>query len=215
MIVPVVVSHAVGGWTGPCCSDELYACRPDLLGVADFVPRFTMLHLDLSRTRDDVLRSIGADPFAVATLWALRESRNGDAMLRQFEAYADVLRAMLERPHGRDEACQFLSYTLAASNGFTAQRLVDAVQRVVPEMEQLSMTIAEQLREEGRQQGIARGLEQGLEKGLEQGMSWDRNRQAQMLATLLTQRFGPLPARQYSGSSMPRPSSSKPSPTRS
>jgi predicted transposase/invertase (TIGR01784 family) len=182
-IVPVVVSHAVGGWRRPRSFDDMFTCRPDSLGIADHVPRFTMLHLDVTQTNNAELRSFGADAFAVATLWALREARNGESLLIQFESFADVLRAMVAGPNGRDEAHTWLRYILLVSSEVTAEALIAAVLQHAPQLEELTMTAAEQLRQEGREQGIEQGIEQGHHRG-----------QVELLAWQLTQRFGPIPA---------------------
>jgi hypothetical protein len=137
------------------------------LGVVEHVPRFTMLLLDLAHTDDRELRSIEVDAFGVATLWALRESRNGTPLIDQFADYADILRAMAVGPHGRDDCHTWLRYILDVADDAVAEQLIAA---------EIAMTAAENLREEGREQG--------------------RRNQIAMLAALLTQRFGPIPAAQ-------------------
>jgi hypothetical protein len=178
-ILPVLVSHAVGGWKRPRCFDDMFTCRPDELGIAEYVPRFTMLHLDLSIASNAELRSIGSDPFAIATLWALRDARTPGALLAQFDEFTDVLRAMVAEPNGRDDSHTWLRYILIVAPGITAETLIDTVHQHAPELEESTVTAADLLRKEGR----AQGLEQGRRRG-----------QVETLASLLTQRFGPIPA---------------------
>jgi hypothetical protein len=175
-VVSVVVSHAVGGWTGPRSLDDVLSDPPESLGVVGHVPRFTMLLLDLADAADHELRSIEVDAFGVATLWALRESRNGTALIDQFADYADILRAMAAGPHGRDDCHTWLRYILDVADDAMAEQLVAAVHQYTPELEEIAMTAAEKLRQEGREQG--------------------RRNQIAMLVVLLTQRFGPIPAAQ-------------------
>jgi hypothetical protein len=174
-VLSVVVSHAIGGWKRPRCYDDMFTCRPDSLGIAEYVPRFTMLHLDLSVTSNADLRSIGSDPFAIATLWALRDARTTGALLAQFDEFADVLRAMIAAPNGRDDAHTWLRYILIVAPGITAETLTETVHQHAPELEEPTVTAADLLRQEGREQGRRRG-------------------HVEMLTTLLTQRFGPIPA---------------------
>ena len=102
-------------------------CGLERLGIAPFMPRFTMLHLDLMLASDADLRALGSDPFAVATRWALRESRNGRALIEQLPNFADVVRAMPNRPGGRDESQAWSRDIQLAAPEITARDLLAAI----------------------------------------------------------------------------------------
>jgi predicted transposase/invertase (TIGR01784 family) len=69
----------------------------------------------------------------------------------------------------------FLHYVLQAGNTGDPRNFIEQLARRLPDYEEKTMTIAEELEriglEKGRLEGRSEGLEEGLEKGLEKGRS--------------------------------------------
>ena len=117
-ILPVLVSHAEGGWTGPVRLAELFGAvvttHPEW---APFIPDFDVVHEDLHQRDDASLRDANLHPGVVMALVALRDARRAD-ILATLRRYMAELRAVAE-----------LRETLALF-----RQLVKYLAQVVPEL---------------------------------------------------------------------------------
>jgi hypothetical protein len=59
LIVPVLLSHTVGGWRTSCRLDEMFAVAPAQVGLARYLPRFDLLLVDLTAVERDELLAWG------------------------------------------------------------------------------------------------------------------------------------------------------------
>jgi predicted transposase YdaD len=155
-IIPILVSHADGGWAGPSRFADLFG---DTLArhreLAAFVPDFVAVIEDLQQRDDVSLDVVALQPGVVMTLVALRDARRAHivASLRRHMRELRALAAM------RDAVMlleQLVTYLLA-----TAQDLPLTDFRAIlaeASAEATLPTIAEELRNEGRAEGRAEGL---------------------------------------------------------
>ena len=155
-IIPILVSHADGGWTGPLRFSDLFgdtlARFPEL---ADFVPDFVAVLEDLQQRDDASLRAVALQPGVVLTLVALRDGRRADVVaslrkhMRELRALADLRDAVMLLE-------QLVTYLLTTAQDL---RLAD-FHAILTEVsaEDVLPTIAEELRNQGRIEGRAEGL---------------------------------------------------------
>jgi predicted transposase YdaD len=183
LIIPVVVSHAPDGWTGPTTFGELFDPHPESVpGLAALVPSFSLIVHDLAHLSDEDLHEWALAAFPKLSLWLLRDGRDGPRLLRNFEQWVDALREVLHAPHGLEAVAQLLRYIALVCGGMQFEKFREKIREQVPEAEEVAMTIAEQLRKEGMEKGRKEGRQEGRQESL-----------VRMLGKQLTLKFGELP----------------------
>lgn len=111
LIIPVVVSHAPGGWTAPRNLHELIQPSPaSFEGVSQLVPSFTMLVVDLAHLTNEDLKARELSAFPKLTLWALRDARDAHELLNNIQYWAKEFGELLESPSGHDAVRRILRY---------------------------------------------------------------------------------------------------------
>jgi hypothetical protein len=174
-ILPVVLHHGTKPWRGPRDLRSLISLDGLPTEIAAMQPDFEFQLDDLSALDDQALQARRMSVRALLPmlhLQCMRKNPDTGALLLSWRA---LYRRLLVTPGGRSIAHLLVSYTAAVSND-EPERLRRAFRQIEPAMETDYMTTAEQL--------IQRGLERGLQQGAAQG--------ANLLLTILEQRFGPL-----------------------
>ena len=175
LIIPVVVSHAPGGWTAPRSLRDMFGPDASTGPLADFRPWFRIIVEDLSTLSNDDL--VARVPALVPRLtwWMLRDARDPPRLLANVATWA----ADLEAATRRDPATldQLLRYLTIITDRFSLEQVHAKLTQHSPRTAEAAMTAGEELIQQGLQQGLRQGLQQGL---------------AGTLHKLLVQRFGPL-----------------------
>jgi len=165
-VLPLVLHHGQRPWSGP---RELRALL-DLDGLPEQVarhqPAFTFALDDLTAPENEDLPARGLSVRTLLPLLHLQWLRRRADTAALLLAWRALFRALLASPGGRAIAQRLVSYVAAVSPD-DRDRLRLAYRDIEPKMETTYMTVAEQ---------------------------WMRQGRAQILLTLLEQRFGPLHA---------------------
>lgn len=172
VILPGLVTHAPGGWTGATTLSELIVPTPSSIqGLAPLVLDHSMLVLDLAGLDDAKLRGWAFDAFSTLALVMLRDGRDSERLRADFARWRDVFLEVLSAPNGADAVAQVLRYIAVVTGDMHFQDFRATIASQLPEAEEITMTVAQELRQEGRQEG--RQVER-----------------AEMLVKLLTLKFG-------------------------
>jgi predicted transposase YdaD len=186
VILTIVISNAEGGWKGPLSFHDLCEPHPaSIPGIADLVPQFTLALVDLSRVSNEELVAWALDAFPKAVLFALRDVRDPEKLLRGLEHWGALVAEASRAPSGMDALRQLMRYIALASPRLNIQDFRDKIREYLPTAETELMTIYEQALQEGREQGRAQGREQGREQGRHET-------QVSILTKQLTLKFGEL-----------------------
>jgi len=172
LVLPIVISHAPGGWTAPRDMNALFAPHPTSLpGVEPHVPSFEFILDDLSSLTNEDIKRRAIALFPRVVLWLLRDARDGERLLQNFADLGRAFFAAVHEPSGMSALMQVFRYLALVADDFHFTALRDTLQREVPMSDRPYMTHAERLRGEGRAEA-----------------------RAEVLSKLLTLKFGPLPA---------------------
>lgn len=179
LILPAVVSHAPGSWTGPRSLHALIQPPPtSISGLAPLVLDYSMLVLDLIEADDAKLRDWALGAFPKLALVVLRDGRDPQRLRRDFNHWRDTFREVLRAPNGAEAVTQVLRYVALVTGDMHFEEFRATIREQLPEAGEIAMTIAEQLRQEGLQQGLQQGRQQ---------------ERAAVLLKQLTLKFGSLP----------------------
>ena len=182
VVLPVVVAHSAQGWTAPRSFHAMFSPSPATTsGLAELVPSFSMLVLDLNTLSNEELAALSLAAFPKLVLWALRDARRKKTLLQNFDRWRGAFMEARRTPYGEAALEQLLRYFEEVVDELYLDELRAKI-RDIPAAEELAMTIAEQMRAEGREQG-----------------------QRELLRKLLTQKFGEIPeslARRIEGASL-------------
>jgi predicted transposase YdaD len=171
IIIPILVSHAEGGWSAPTSFHELFELHPDAIpGLGKLIPSFSLLLRDLSLVDDDELLSFLLLPAASLLLKTLRDSRHHEKLLHGLDKWRTRVREILATPGGREYIEQWLDYIWLVTPDLDFDAFHASILRQLPEAKEVTMTIAEQLQAKGRAEA-----------------------RVQLLTKLMTLKFGPLP----------------------
>ena len=168
-ILPVVLSHAPGGWRGPARLVEL--CRfsdADRGLFAPFVPDFRYFVDDLAKASQlELLADRDLEPAARLVLWILRDARDGDGFVQHAERLFALLEAVVDRGHALDldlvdDAFLYLRIVLPESAAADLTALARAAAPAYPRGAHVAMNSLQKLYEQGRQEGRQEGMAAGL-----------------------------------------------------
>ncbi|HEY6556342.1 MAG TPA: Rpn family recombination-promoting nuclease/putative transposase, partial [Polyangiaceae bacterium] len=201
-IIPLVVHHQDGGWAAGTCFDDLIdPVVRDIAELARFTPRFEFLVDDIGRATDEGIRGRALNAFGTLALLFLRDVRATERFLLRFPLWADLLRRLQRAESGRDALMVLFRYVSMVADQLGVQRFQQVVHKVLPEVEDSLMTIAEEMRLLGLEQGLQQGLQEartiaeemrqlGLKQGLEQGLQQALQSQRALLIEQLRVKFG-------------------------
>jgi predicted transposase YdaD len=155
LIVPAVVSHAPEGWSAPMCFHEMFEPLPETIPhVCPLVPDFSYLLTDLTCTSNEELRRWELPPFAMTVIRYLRDGRHFDQLLENVDEWIGSIERLARGPEQDHAALRQLFRYVALVTGELRFAVFRGIIRWrIPETEELTMTMAEELRAEGRIQG--------------------------------------------------------------
>jgi hypothetical protein len=184
LIIPLVVSHAPGGWTAPVHFHEMFSPSPaSLEGVEQLIPGFTILVEDLAHLTNEQLEARALAAFPELVLRALRDARDVAQLDRNMGDLAKLAGKLLTAPSGIEAVSQILRYVALVCEGLHYEGFCAKLREHLPEAERPAMTVAEELMQKGREVGREEGREVGRTEG-----------QVTLLVRMLTRKFGDLPA---------------------
>ena len=102
VIVPVVVSHAEGGWTASRSMSEL--CGIDRLGlqcVASHVPQLTLLIDDVAAASDEQLRGRAMRELGKLALLLLKHARTDAELVQRLREWMELVVRVWQEPGGQ------------------------------------------------------------------------------------------------------------------
>jgi hypothetical protein len=171
-IVPVVVSHAPGGWRAPVALADAFGVDGETLeALRPHLPLFRMVLDDLSRVTDDELRSRAMSAMGKLALGLLKNARTFDHFFDQMEHWADAMREVLDAPGGFGAQAAVLNYMHRVNSQVPPEQVAERLGRLLGEgAKEAYVSYADQFIQQGRQ---------------ERGRS--------LLRKQLERRFGPLP----------------------
>jgi predicted transposase/invertase (TIGR01784 family) len=182
MIIPVVISHDPLGWTAPTRFHAMF--HPALSTVpelAKFLPSFEIRVEDLIEIDDESLRHWQLQTLAMLTIRMLRDARDGERLRQSLPEWEDLVRQLMRTPEGQRGFEQVLRYILLVAGKVQFDDFCATLREQIPETEQVTMTMAEQLLARGQAKGEAKGRAEGRAEG-----------RAMALTKLMTLKFGPL-----------------------
>lgn len=186
-VIPVLLTHASGGWRAPRKLADVIDFGDDLLRahIEPLLPALEMRLLDDLKTVDDAALDARDMPVrGKLTLAALRDVRDAPDLT---VALRDLAQRMeqLSKADARDLAVRqaVFSYIPAARRRDDLQTITEAVRAVWPNKDEELVTTIQELIDNGEARGEARGEAKGKAEG-----------KADAIGRLLARRFGPLPA---------------------
>ena len=154
LILAIVVSHAVGGWTAPVHLHEMISPSPTSIeGVAPLVPGFRILVDDLAHVSNEELEQRALEAFPELVLRALRDARDSERLNRNVSDLARLASKLIAAPSGIQALSQILHYLTHVCEGLHYEDFRAKLREHLPESERPLMTIAEELTQKGRAEG--------------------------------------------------------------
>jgi predicted transposase YdaD len=190
-VVPVVLSHAEGGWSGPTSMQELYGLPPDVLElVSPHLVSFSFVLDDLTIRTDDELRARAMQEIGRLALLVMRWVRSGPELMARLLEWSDLVRAVWEAPDGRRALGLVIRYMALATEPVTLQDLTTVLVPMLGEgAREVVMTEGQRLINEGRAQGEISGRAKGRAEGRAEGeVSGRAKGRAEALLALLAAR---------------------------
>ena len=178
-IIPIVLSHASGGWKSACPFIDLIDGSESLVeALRPHLPEFAPVHEDLSARSDDDLEAMTLSALSRLVMLLLKHVRDGDVVQR-LPQWVDTFRGAMEGS-GVDALVRGLMHIFECVEDASLEDLRFIDDAVKVQDEELLMTLAEKLRQEGRREGRKEGRKEGQRK---------------LLLKQLQLRFGDLPTR--------------------
>ncbi len=156
-ILPILISHAEGGWTGPLRFSHLFGAsfdaHPELL---QWLPDYELLIEDLHRRDDASLQEAALDPGVLMTLVSLRDAPRKD-IADTLRRYIAELKALARLRDDLDLFSQLVTYLVAVAEHLPFDVLHGIIVEITAHPEDIVPTIAQQFHDKGRAEGRAEG----------------------------------------------------------
>jgi hypothetical protein len=166
-ILGVLVSHISGGWASARSFQQLLGENVMAIpGMADLVPRFSMIVEDLAARSDDDLWARSLGPFQKVALWLLRDSRDPVRLLDGFDAWTPTIMEAGQSRSGSDAMKVLIEYLFEVLDPVYFDLIRAKLRKLGTRSREIAMTIAEYLEEQGRTKGRAEGLMAALRRQL-------------------------------------------------
>lgn len=186
IVIPLVVYHGKTNWRIPSSLGSIlngYDKLPDELKV--YVPNFDYLLYDLSRYSDEEIKGVAQTKIGLTLLRDIF-SPDTEKLLESFFRSVAYLNELEDRQTGVEYFETMIRYILGSSTRLTKkdmEKMIQRIETVFPEGSDMSMTLADILREEGIEIGLEKGMEIGGERAL-----------ADMATRILVGKFKRVPA---------------------
>src|SRR5690606_35725030 len=107
-------------------------CPASIPGLAELVPQFTILLEDLSEADNDELKSWTLAALPKAALFALRDARDPDKLLRDFEHWGALVAEAARAPSGMDAIRQLMRYIAIVSRDLNIDEFRAKIRQYLP-----------------------------------------------------------------------------------
>jgi predicted transposase YdaD len=165
-VIAVLVSHVPGGWTAARAFEDLFDPKVmALAGLAALVPRCSMIVEDLMQLSNDDLAARPLGAFQKLALWLLRDARDSARLLDSFDVWIPAMLELERTRSGRDSLGVLITYMFQVIDPVNEEELHAKIRELGPRIEEVTMTIAEQLHKQGRKKGREEGLKKGRKEG--------------------------------------------------
>jgi predicted transposase YdaD len=187
-VIAMVVHHGPKGWRSSVQLIDLFdlddLTRPAL---APLLPDLRVLVDDLPATTPDTLAARPLTPIARLALLALQQIRGTPDLAATLRRLRPAFEAAAAAPDAAELLSAVLCYVARVRDLPAAELLAVLRDALGPDLENAMTSTYDRLLEQGRQEGRVAGRIEGRVEGQREG-------QARVLITLLTTRFGTLPA---------------------
>ncbi|HLT35043.1 MAG TPA: Rpn family recombination-promoting nuclease/putative transposase, partial [Enhygromyxa sp.] len=110
-VLPLIISHAPGGWTGPRRFGELFEPPAHAVaGLTKLTPQFEVTILDLSKMSNEEIKGRALTVFAQLVLWLLRDGRSSEQLLSNLAHWEAAFVQALRSPFGVAAVARLLRY---------------------------------------------------------------------------------------------------------
>jgi predicted transposase YdaD len=169
-VIAVLVSHVPGGWKTARSFEELFDPKVMAInGLAELVPRFSMIIEDLEQRSNNDLAARPLGAFQKLVLWLLRDARDSTRLLDSFDVWIPTMMKLGRTQSGLDRLEVLFTYMFRVIDPMKLEALRAKIRTLDSRSEEVAMSIPDYLRKEGRKEGLKKGLEKGLKKGREEG----------------------------------------------
>jgi predicted transposase/invertase (TIGR01784 family) len=138
-IIPVVLSHAEGGWKAARSMHELFGMselHAEMLGP--YLPQFRYVLDDLSRRSDEELMARALGALDLLALLLLRHGRDKRDFLQRLVEWAALFRSVWQAEDGREALGTLVRYAALANDTVTMQDLSDTL---VPLLDEAALEV--------------------------------------------------------------------------
>jgi len=173
-ILPVIVYHGHRRWKQRSVADYF---EPLDNTLRNYLPAFDYLLIDLSLLTDERLPTLQSD-YARLTAILLQHSRRKRELIRILDAFADVVRRLVDTPGGQRFVGTDFLY-LSYMKDLTRVELFGIFTHVTTKANTTVMTVAEELMQEGE-----RRAEQRIRSAAEESIRLERTKFIAVMMTL-------------------------------
>ncbi|MFV8751847.1 Rpn family recombination-promoting nuclease/putative transposase [Nannocystaceae bacterium ST9] len=161
-ILPLLISHAPGGWTAARRLDQLFDPDPDF---APFIPSFELQIQDLAHLADDEIKAWSMSACHRLALWMLRDSRATQRLLDILPDWREHLDEAAHTAKGLEMLGVLFHYMMLVDEALSLTEFRAKIHQLAPAANEATMTLVDKLRAEGELQGRAEGKLQGRVEG--------------------------------------------------
>ncbi len=159
IVIPIVLSHAQGGWNAPVEIWDLVDPHPDSLpAVAPHVPRLSIIVHEFSEWSDEEIRRRVLASFPRLALWVLRDARRPERLLTHLRSWAAAFVDAARARNGITALAQLVHYVQLVLGREHYQEFRAKLKELAPDVERQVMTILDMLEQESRAAGRAEGF---------------------------------------------------------
>ena len=166
-IVPVVMSHAIGGWTAPTSMHQVIAAPEELLAVLKpYLPDFMFVLDDLMQHTDAELTARTMLDVGKLALLLLRHGRGQRNLLEVAREWAGLFRAVWNTPNGAQALRMLVRYMSLVKKGATMQDMEQLLDDMLgAHAHEVIMVPFEQDMLNAEAKGKNKGREEGRDEG--------------------------------------------------
>ncbi len=187
VVVPVVLYHGDRAWTAARSLGALFELDESVAAaVRPFLPDFSFALDDLTRLSEAGLRARGLPPWATVALALFAWCRNAAHPERVLGRWLEELRR-LAQSDARDSALTAVAQYLLRASAGRPEAMKVLFAQLGDGTEDFIVTPEQRILQRGRAEGRQEGRNEGRQAGRQEAL-------ANLLLTLLTNKFGPPPA---------------------
>lgn len=173
IIIPLVVYHGTANWLiSSNLGDMLNGYRELPKDLKAYVPNFNYLLYDVTAYSDEEIKGIAQTKIGLTLLRDIF-SANPETLMESFYRSVEYLNELEDQQKGIEYFETMIRYVLGAKTKLTRNDMEEMFEKIgntFLEGSNLSMSLADILREEGMEKGLEKGRAEGREEGREEGM---------------------------------------------